>query len=645
MLLPGMCGSSLLLSLPDDIFSVITRSLSPRDISSLGLSCRGLHAVVASDKVWLAQCDKLGLIPCNTLVEWRNGVCSYKALCRFLVNISPLTGIWVHQNPELGNVVYVMPGFLSIVGCRIIPQEVGPLGLDEGPILWTPVFEILCDHEGSAQFFLHGSERGADYVYPGMLKSVDINCNVLLLEAEPRHHKHRGKLSYSKSLAHDVVNNYRLPSLDSGISKSSSQRVVGQKSIGTTFNRLGFGDRRRLLDVVTSQVRQVIPDTVNSVLIPRSRNNEFDPKQDFTGFYERRLLLLQMFNGDKRDVKACALGLSEVCKSHNSKPGDGDPARCTKSKTLSGLLKNGLKQILGTSSSAHGNRESSSQKNGLGCESKHVQLHEFLKSGDTIRLSLRAVTMKLSSYRAWPNMHDSRFALYKLPIRAPKSDHEYAGLWGGTFGWPPGNPSEDKPGKALFLILISYEESEDQQLLIATKILEGTSYVLHPNGSAMFMVNVGQPSLDTFPWGGDKECDDRVDVRESFVGEGIANGYGFRYPGSKPGTLFVVENGLLVFVWKESRAALTLQRLDLADLLRKGERVPCLSPVSNFAYLTKTYSNVFSGFSNSTNSMASPSAAVKQRALSLTRGFAVEISMFCSILKGFDYDDLQNKAA
>ncbi|KAK6152935.1 hypothetical protein DH2020_012574 [Rehmannia glutinosa] len=620
-MLPDLCGSSLLLALPDDIFSLIARSLSPRDVCSLGLSCRDLHAIVASDKVWLAQCDKLGFVPCNTLVEWRKGVCSYKALCRFLVNIHPLIGIWVHQNPELGNVVYVMPGFLSVVGCRIIPQEVGPLGLEEGPILWTPVFEILCNYEGSTTFFLHGRERGVDYVYPGLLKSVDRKSNVLLLEVEPRHQRNVGKLAYSKSFAHDVDKEVsrRLSRSSSGISKS--QRLVGQKGTGINFSRLGFGDRRRLLDVVTSQTRLNIPETANSMLFPRVRNDECDSKWDLAVLYERRLLLLQMYKrgngnhdlkpGSASPLNPTVLGSSEVCKSldctsgyHALKAGDAEQANYPKGKTLSGFLKNGLKQILGKSSSTYGNRDFQ-KKNASSCNSKHVQLHEFLQSGDMIGLSLRASTMKLSSYRAWPNMHDSRFALYKLPVRAPKACHEYAGLWGGTFGWPPGRPSEDKPGKALFFILISYEESEGQQLLIATKILEGTSYVLHPNGSAMFVVNIDQPSTDTFPWGTDEDSN-HIDVKQSFMGEGIANGYGFRYPGSKPGSLFIIQNGLLVFIWKESRAVLTLQKLNLADLLRKGERVPSLSPVSNFAYLTKTYSNVFSGFSNSSNALSSP---------------------------------------
>ncbi|EYU40085.1 hypothetical protein MIMGU_mgv1a022813mg [Erythranthe guttata] len=142
-----ICGSSLLLALPDDIFPVITSSLSPRDVCSL-------NSVLSSDEVWLAQCNKLGiLLPFSNLAEWREGVSSYKALCRFLMTIHPLMGIWVHETPELGNVVYVMPGFLSVFGCRIIPQKIGHLGLEDGPILWRPVFVIICKYGGSTSFF------------------------------------------------------------------------------------------------------------------------------------------------------------------------------------------------------------------------------------------------------------------------------------------------------------------------------------------------------------------------------------------------------------------------------------------------------------------------------------------------------------
>ncbi|KAL7131912.1 hypothetical protein ABFS83_12G036700 [Erythranthe nasuta] len=130
-------------------------------------------------------------------------------------------------------------------------------------------------------------------------------------------------------------------------------------------------------------------------------------------------------------------------------------------------------------------------------------------------LSLRAKAMELRCYKAWPYMHKSLSALYKLPIRAPKASHEYAGLFGGTFSWPP---SVDKTGEALFLILNSYEESNH---VIGTKILEGTSYAGRPNGSVMFVVNIDQPSVGIFPWDTEEESKPIIDVKKSFMGEGI----------------------------------------------------------------------------------------------------------------------------
>ncbi|KAA8547072.1 hypothetical protein F0562_003501 [Nyssa sinensis] len=619
-MLSEACGSSLLLALPDDIFAIVTQSLSPRDLCNLGLCCRGLYALAASEKVWLTQCDMIGIIHLRDLVEWRKGVSSYKALCRFLVSVQPLLGIWVHQNPELGNVVYVMPGFISVVGCRIIPQELGPLGIEDGPILWAPVFEIIGDLDGSATFFLHGRERENDYFYPGSLEPVDRTCNVLLLEVEPRQQRTGGTLVHSKSFAHHLDKDLsrKICRSDSGISKS--QRVSGKNALMVPFSRLAFVNRKNLLEIVTSRIRAKVPDSANGLLFPRLRDDE-NFQKDMVLLFERRSFLLQMhkISGGLIDWKdspqlsrePTRLESSEIRKSldHssgicNSLNGYDGRTQCTKRKTLGVYLKDSLKQILGKSSSIYGSREI--LKNGSSSsENKHAQLHEFLRSGDTIGLSLHAATMKLSSYRAWPNMHDSRFALYKLPVRPPTAGQEYAGLWGGTFGWPPGRPTEDKPGKALFFLLLSYEESQGQQLLIATKILEGTHYVLHPNGSAMFIVNIDEPSLDPFPWDTDGNSLP-VEVKHAFMGEGIANGYGFRYPGSKPGSLFVIQEGLLAFIWKESRAVLTLQRLNLQELLKKGERVPALPPIVNFSYLTKSYSNVFAGFSNTSNCLSSP---------------------------------------
>lgn len=614
------CGSNLLLILPDDVFALVSRSLSPRDVCNLSLCCRSLCALVASERVWLTLCEMIGIVPHRDLIEWRKGVSSYKALCRFLVCIQPLIGIWVHQNPELGNVVYVMPGFVSVVGCRIIPQELGPLGIEDGPILWAPVFEVLGSFDGSTTFFLHGREKGNDYFYPGSVKHVERTCNVLLLEVEAWQQENEDTFLHNKSFSHHSdMDARKVCRSNSGISRS--QRVTGQNEVKVSFSQLAFSDRRKLLNIVTSQVRQKVPDSANGLLFPRLRDYEEKFQNDLAILLERRLLLMQMHKlGDRRiDWKATPelpsdptqLELIQTRKSLDHPSGSNSlddnkdsHAQYTKRKTFRGYFRDSLKQILGKSSSINIGDSISANGSSSG-ENKRAQLHEFLRSSDSIRLSLHASTLKLSSYRAWPNMHDSRYALYKLPMRVPTADHEYAGLWGGTFGWPPGRPTEDKPGKALFFLLLSYEESQGQRHLIATKILEGTHYVLHPNGSAMFVVNIDEASLDPFPW--DTDADSLpVNVKHAFIGEGIANGYGFRYPGAKPGSLFAFQNGLLAFIWKESRSVLTLQRLNLQELLRKGERVPPLPPMANFAYLTRSYSNVFAGFPNTSTCLSSP---------------------------------------
>ncbi|EXB74730.1 F-box protein [Morus notabilis] len=610
---PESCGSALLLALPDDVFSLITRSLSPHDVCNLGLCRRSLYALVASEKLWFAQCERLGIVPQQELIEWRKVVSSYKALCRFLYTVKSLMGIWVHQNPELGNVVYVMPGFVSVVGCRIIPQELGPLGIEDGPILWAPVFEIFGDCDGCTTFFLHGREKGNDYLYPGSIKSIDRTCNVLLLEVEPRHHETKVKLLQSKSLDKEVPR--KVCRSNSGLSRS--HRVYNQSESTVPFSRLAFCDRRKLLEIITSQVRIKIPELGNGPLFPPIRTDEENFCKEMVLLYERRSVLIQKhkLGGGHVDWKTnpqlpsadpTQLELSEFRKTlerssvlRHSVSEDGDNTQDNKKKTLGKYFSKSINQIFRKSNSSVPSNSSSSS------DSKHAQLHEFLRSGDTIGLTLHATTVKLSSYRAWPNMHDSRFALYKLPLRIPTAEQEYSGLWGGTFGWPPGKPTEDKPGKALFFLLLSYEESQGQRMLIATKILEGTHYVLHPNGSAMFTVNVDEPSPDPFPW--DLDADSvPVNVEHAYVGEGIANGYGFRYPGAKPGSLFAFQNGHLAFIWKETRAVLTLQRLNLQDLLKKGEKVAALPPIANFSYLTKSYSNVFAGFPNSSNCLSSP---------------------------------------
>ncbi|KAK8716354.1 hypothetical protein V6N13_043666 [Hibiscus sabdariffa] len=81
------CGSSLFLSLPDDVLAIMSRSLSPKDICNLSICCKSLCAFVASEKIWLTQCDVVGFVPTRDLMDWREGVKSFRALCRFLVRV------------------------------------------------------------------------------------------------------------------------------------------------------------------------------------------------------------------------------------------------------------------------------------------------------------------------------------------------------------------------------------------------------------------------------------------------------------------------------------------------------------------------------------------------------------------------------
>ncbi|XP_061346843.1 F-box protein At5g39450-like [Gastrolobium bilobum] len=612
MLLHDSCESSLLLCLPEDVLAMLSRFLLPRDVCNLSLCCRSLYALAASEKVWLTQCDMVGMVPLKDLVEWREGVSSYKALCRFLLSVRPLLGIWVYQNPELGNLVYVIPGFVSVIGCRIIPQELGPLGIQDGSILWAPVFEVIGDFDGSTTFFLHGREDGVDYVYHGSVKSVDKSCNVLLLEVEPSEQDCGSTLLQNRSFVppHSDVELSRKV-CRSNSEHSRLQGVVGNNEGMVPFSKLAFSDRRKLLEVTTSQVRQEDPTMGIGPLFPRLRDGYDGYQKDLVLLRERRALLSQMYKLgssqiDKKENSQEAIGpmqlkLDDMRKSFDCSMAFSDSShkedgrtQHIKRKSFGGYFWGSFKQIIGRSRSINDNH-AIFKKLTSSPETKHARLEDFLGSSDKTRLTLKASTAKLSSYRAWPNMHDSWFALYKMPLRVPREDQVYAGLWGGTFGWPPGKPSEDKPGKALFFLLLSYEESEGQQLLIATKILEGTQYVLHPNGSAMFIVNINEPSSEPFPLDTDMDSFS-LNIKHAFRAEGIANGYGFRYPGSKPGSLFVFQNGVLAFIWKESRAVLTLQRLNLQELLKKGERVPSLPPINNFSYLTKSYSNVFTGF-------------------------------------------------
>ncbi|KAK9691963.1 hypothetical protein RND81_09G232000 [Saponaria officinalis] len=93
--------------------------------------------------------------------------------------------------------------------------------------------------------------------------------------------------------------------------------------------------------------------------------------------------------------------------------------------------------------------------------------NDFLSSGDTMGLTLQASMSDFSFYQSgWPRMDDRQFALHKMPIQVPTVGHEYAGVWGGTFGWPPG-----KPGLNI-LALSHYVLSPWRKRLVTAKILQ-----------------------------------------------------------------------------------------------------------------------------------------------------------------------------
>jgi len=77
-------GACLLLTLPEDVFSVISHFLSPSDICDIIFCCKSLCALVDSEKTWLVQYEVVKVLPQFEIVQWRIGISSYKVLVGFL---------------------------------------------------------------------------------------------------------------------------------------------------------------------------------------------------------------------------------------------------------------------------------------------------------------------------------------------------------------------------------------------------------------------------------------------------------------------------------------------------------------------------------------------------------------------------------
>lgn len=114
----------------------------------------------------------------------------------------------------------------------------------------------------------------------------------------------------------------------------------------------------------------------------------------------------------------------------------------------------------------------------------------------------------------------------------------------------------------------------------------------HHDGGIELSVKLDEPSLEPFPWDVDGNSVP-IEIEEAYSGKAWANTLFHHYSDWMPGTMFVMQNGLLAFVWKESREVLTMQQMDLQELLKKGKRVPTRPSIANFRYLTYSNLNVF----------------------------------------------------
>ncbi|RHN43139.1 hypothetical protein MtrunA17_Chr8g0384561 [Medicago truncatula] len=197
-----------------------------------------------------------------------------------------------------------MPGFVSVVACRIIPQEVVSLGIQNCSILWSPV-----------------EEEGIDCVYHGSLKCVNRFCNLLLLGVESR--------------------------------KQDSEAIV-------PFSKLGFRDRKKLLELTAStnqvRLRFLNPNFQKDLVMLKERR----------GFLSRMTQMYKLCsihienkeNSQGEEIGSMDLEVDQVRKHHDNSKAFAFPpinkdshTQCIKRKSLGGYFWGNFKHILGRSSS------------------------------------------------------------------------------------------------------------------------------------------------------------------------------------------------------------------------------------------------------------------------------------------------------
>ncbi|KAH7372712.1 hypothetical protein KP509_17G017300 [Ceratopteris richardii] len=614
-----------LTDLPEDVLERILSYLSPADICNLDMASKDLRAVCSADKVWWNQCEVAfgNQVSRLHLQAWWAALPSWRSIFRFMYSVNSMIGIWVHKNPERGNLVFITWGFLSVVGCRVIPQSVGHKGLENG-LMWAPVFEIVCSGYGSAACFLYGCENGGDCCYPGFFNGAKEGCNVLLLEAEPR----------------ICLSNTTGPFLAVEAEANEGHSLKFERSLDegpVPFDRLHSDDKRKILHEIAGRVTLKLPKSMMEPLFSRamarsesgmhmsSSDEEF--QKEVLSMTERRSLLMRICNGGDLDRKGAPANihyrgissddlfnkivdsdLMNMLLSHRqygdlelTKAIEGVQIHCSSSSNVgsSDVLNNGvqaqpsLRQWLVELTVDKMNQIVESADDDLSSGFKRAYLvQRFLGQSDSVALGLHAHQWYLDMYGTWPLMENDQFALYKLAEPLSQAGKEHPGLWSGTFGWPHGQIQQSR---GLYLLLLSYDDTEEGLVLTATKILNGGDRVSYPNGSQMFKAYVDRRSDKEFPSHTDKDGE-RVEITHAYEGDGIASGYGYRYPSSEPGDLFVEKNGLLAFVWRESGLVLNLQRLNLRVLLEKGKRVPAIKGIDNYAYLERSYENVYAHF-------------------------------------------------